>query len=593
MAIIRNTKLCNNASISYPSAFLHKLIKEIVPDQHCVFQLVSSDQSVFVHSALLKNVSIFLADIIASCPYEANVLILPSSPQTTLDNLITLLYTGHISGLSENQARHVIKVAHVLGLNISHSIKDVGLEQNSNNVVNENVQHNSIFNQKLKVETNLRCKDEKLTLSFPDSRSNRDIADQIVIPEHMAGFEGRIQKEYNTHPIGKYMGPYDQNKKLKLKVQLPQSKFDFKQYTEFHHDGDKCFNLQLKSYDTYDDLTKIDFYSIVSTAGDEESDKSDDDDEDDRKFYTCNKGNCKIPCPCPQCHLDLPQCQEHKIKHGSLFNEKEHLISIRSSEEFCLDKGFFKKSYIVKFSGIPLSCNNCVRDLQFHHSYHFEYHEKCRFCKQSWFKHKAKDESDLKRLEKEEIDYFKRVCPFCDKQFIHPFHAKRHVENEHKSKKFQCTSCTKVFQSKQAQSYHEKLKHTDDGRIVKCNLCEKIFGSEVTLKNHLKYAHSDKKLESCSHCTATFKQKKNLRAHLLNIHSIDQMREKYCEDKSNNIFKCEDCDSEFSYKKSLKVHRQNKHEGKDIFFACDTCKAKFRYKHKLENHKKAKHTHDK
>ena len=30
--------------------------------------------------------------------------------------------------------------------------------------------------------------------------------------------------------------------------------------------------------------------------------------------------------------------------------------------------------------------------------------------------------------------------------------------------------------------------------------------------------------------TATFKQKKNLRAHLLNIHSIDQMREKYCED---------------------------------------------------------------
>ena len=149
---------------------------------------------------------------------------------------MALLCTGHISGLSENQARHLIKVAHVLGLNILHSIKDVGLEQNSNDVVNENIQHNRIFIQKLKVKTNLRCKDEKLTLSFPDSRSNRDIADQIVIPEQMAGFEGRIQKEYNTHPIGKYMGPYDQNKKLKLKVQLPQSKFDFKQYTEFHHD---------------------------------------------------------------------------------------------------------------------------------------------------------------------------------------------------------------------------------------------------------------------------------------------------------------------------------------------------------------------
>ena len=94
------------------------------------------------------------------------------------------------------------------------------------------------------------------------------------------------------------------------------------------------------------------------------------------------------------------------------------------------------------------------------------------------------------------MDHFKRVCPFCDKQFIHPFHAKRHVQNEHKAGKFQCTFCEKLFQSKQAHSYYEKLKHLDAERFVKCILWEKEFGSEVTLKNHLKYAHTDKKTES-------------------------------------------------------------------------------------------------
>ena len=64
----------------------------------------------------------------------------------------------------------------------------------------------------------------------------------------------------------------------------------------------------------------------------------------------------------------------------------------------------------------------------------------------------------------------------------------------------------------------------------------------------MKYAHSDKRHESCPHCDAKFKQKKNLRAHLANIHDIDQMREKYCEENKRNIFKCEDCGSEFNFR---------------------------------------------
>ena len=335
-------------------------------------------------------------------------------------------------------------------------------------------------------------------------------------------------------------------------------------------------------------MAKIDSYRIVAKVVDIE-DSDSDDYEHDRKIYTCQFGKCRIPCPCPQCHLDLPQCLEHKIKHESLFDESKHLVSIKSSEEFCLDQSFFKKSYIIKFSGIPLSCRKCKQDLLFHHSYHLEYHEKCRFCKQSWYKHKAKTEDELRRLEKQEKNYFKRVCPFCDKQFIKAFHVKRHIENEHNGGKFKCVSCERVFQSKQAKSYHEKLKHSTTKSPLQCQTCEKNFGSEVSLNAHLKYAHSDERPESCPHCDATFKQKKNLRAHLANIHEIDQMREKYCEPKTKSIFKCEDCDSVFNYKKSLKVHRKTKHEGNVSVYECDICNSKFTYKHKLVSHKKMKH----
>ena len=80
----------------------------------------------------------------------------------------------------------------------------------------------------------------------------------------------------------------------------------------------------------------------------------------------------------------------------------------------------------------------------------------------------------------------------------------------------------------------------------------------------MKYAHSEEKHQSCPHCNAKFKQEKNLRAHLLSIHGINQMRERYCEEKDHIIFKCEDCDLKFSYKRSLTIHRKTKHEDKPV-----------------------------
>ena len=172
------------------------------------------------------------------------------------------------------------------------------------------------------------------------------------------------------------MGPYDQNEKLKLNVQLPNTNLDYQSYTEFYHDGDERFEFFVKSYEKYADHNKIGAYQIKARIGDFEESSSDESDKSEKgaKYYTCQTGRCKIPCPCPQCYSNRDQCTNHKMQHIALFDENKHAISIRSSSSFCLEKSFFQHSYILKYPGIPTNCKKCIQDLFFHHSYHFEFH---------------------------------------------------------------------------------------------------------------------------------------------------------------------------------------------------------------------------
>ena len=104
--------------------------------------------------------------------------------------------------------------------------------------------------------------------------------------------------------MGCYAGPYDQNEKPKLNLQLPKSKLDYKNYTEFIHDEKfDCTELIIgQRYSMCDDLNKIDSFDIKegSIVTDEEDD-DDDENEEDKVEYTCFRQKCKIPCPCEMC----------------------------------------------------------------------------------------------------------------------------------------------------------------------------------------------------------------------------------------------------------------------------------------------------
>ena len=606
--------LRNQASNSYSTILLSEIRLQGLSEFDDIVTLFSGEEIDYVHRSILSRVSPFLHNMFSSsCYCQSNVLILPLSPPSTLASIVALIYNGVISGIDLDLADQVILIARLLGIDIRREImssddrdndcgdtNDVGSKDNSGDILQDEVEQNiqremddaHAKAKQLKIKTKIVNKKEgsDMELIFPKSRLNRD-HDETEIEEKMDGFLGRIQVEYNNHPVGQYMGPYDQNKDLKLSVQLPDSDLDYLKYTEFNHSGDRCYKYYLKSYNKYDDLNKIESYRIASDViGYTETDaESSDDQENDLKHYSCQLGKCCIPCPCPLCHLNDNQCKEHKIKHVDLFDEKNHAVSIKSTEKFCKNKGFLSKSYIIKYPGIPLICKRCKRDLLFHHYYHFAYHDSCRFCKPSWYKYKAKTANELKSLEKKEDGYFKTVCPHCDKQFMGINEVRRHIKHTHDGHHpFKCGQCDKVFNSAGGKEYHEQFKHSSPVQPVNCDSCKKSFKSDVALKAHLKYAHSEVKSESCIHCEAKFKQKKNLRAHLANIHGINQLKENYCEASDEDIFKCDKCDAEFLYKRNLDAHMRRKHQDEEIH-ECEKCKSKFSHKRTLVAHVKAKH----
>ena len=73
---------------------------------------------------------------------------------------------------------------------------------------------------------------ETMELSFPKSRIKRNFT-ELQHADILSGFKRKVQVEYNNDPVGQYIRPYDQNKRLKLSVQLPRSKLDFENCTKF------------------------------------------------------------------------------------------------------------------------------------------------------------------------------------------------------------------------------------------------------------------------------------------------------------------------------------------------------------------------
>ena len=70
----------------------------------------------------------------------------------------------------------------------------------------------------------------------------------------------------------------------------------------------------------------------------------------------------------------------------------------------------------------------------------------------------------------------------------------------------------------------------------------------------MKYVHSQQKDHSCPVCEMKFKQKRDMRIHMLNIHELNMSKAMYGNFEDQERFDCDLCDSTFKYKKNLNAH---------------------------------------
>ena len=579
-----STKVKFSQENSYQSSIAGSLHTQQQTGLNLDLKLLSGGHSVFIHSAMLLNSSPMLASLLRTPCFcsQPTDLILPPVYSPILCDFVSLVYSGYVANISKDKVKLLLSLATEVGIhNVSSEISE--LKFSNAGVPSDNV---------LKLKTVLEGSDGEhdFILSFPKSRIERqafpDLENNVVLD----GFKGRIQKQYNGCPVGPYAGPYDQNENLELKTQLPKSNLDYNNYTEYIHDeANTCRKFKIKkSYDEKKDLEKIDALDV------DEMVKLNDEEEKEgtRITYTCQRRKCKIPCPCSLCCTNRGQCSLHKIKHPELFHEAEHAVSIRSSEQHCEDVDFFVSSYVNKYSGIPLSCSPCSKDLLHHNSYHLTFHSACKFCMQNWYKLYPTNKKEFNKKKHEEDYYYRCVCPHCDKIFSEPYLVRKHIEYVHeKNTSYNCDECNRSFQSKQAKEYHQSVYHSDKTLAEKCKVCKKSFPSKVSLENHAKYVHSNEPKYSCKDCDAKFTQRKNLKAHTLRVHDINQYKEVYHDKEEPKKFQCELCNSSYKNKNNLNYHHRVKHENTDDqTFNCDLCAKTYMNKRSLSSHIRLKHT---
>ncbi|KAL7041678.1 hypothetical protein ACKWTF_000850 [Chironomus riparius] len=162
-----------------------------------------------------------------------------------------------------------------------------------------------------------------------------------------------------------------------------------------------------------------------------------------------------------------------------------------------------------------------------------------------------------------------KLCADCGKSFLASY-LRRHYQRVHlKEKRFECDLCgLRTFKK---QHIEEHLKRHFKIKDYHCDQCPSAFTTGTELKIHIKNVHCDDRPFKCDHkgCDSAFKQKENLKEHML----------RHTQKKN---FVCLVCDKAFYNNSSLKAH-QIIHTG-NPHIPCHACGKLFFSKQALKLH---------
>ena len=142
-------------------------------------------------------------------------------------------------------------------------------------------------------------------------------------------------------------------------------------------------------------------------------------------------------------------------------------------------------------------------------------------------------------------------CVKCGHGFIRKSRLDMHMEEHVDEKHFKCPQCDKCFAYQHNVLHHLVLVHKSEDKLKHCPICDKAFTCEAKVKIHMQ-AHSDVKSHLCAVCGKTFKDKRCLKWHVLNIHA------------GRKPFPCKECDASFAYPHTLRKHMKKNHSGSEL-----------------------------
>jgi KRAB domain-containing zinc finger protein len=189
----------------------------------------------------------------------------------------------------------------------------------------------------------------------------------------------------------------------------------------------------------------------------------------------------------------------------------------------------------------------------------------CHHCSANYLgKHKL-----LQHLGKHFIFLTKFICSTCTQRFATENALKRHAICHSDIRNFKCQICPSAFKRLRHLNSHIQT-HTQE-KNHKCYICGRGFLEPTNLRVHMRM-HSDIKQFKCHHCDANFRTKYNIERHM----------KQHFEKKKNN---CRECYRFFPSSKELKSHLLLLHSGKNTKrYKCNQCPAVFHRTFGLNNH---------
>ncbi|XP_053959955.1 zinc finger protein OZF-like [Anastrepha ludens] len=191
----------------------------------------------------------------------------------------------------------------------------------------------------------------------------------------------------------------------------------------------------------------------------------------------------------------------------------------------------------------------------------------------------SSSKSDSDEFVQQKLGYNKNVnedkeggsysCNICQLSFIQRRNYMYHMKTKHSTEVpfWNCSHCSSSFKYKKELERHTRKIHAPS--VYPCPHCERKFKSSKVAENHIKAEHERTRSLICEECGESVRTKQKLFEHMA-LHA------------GHGAYECEKCGKQYLRKQSLKRHLEI-HGDKHI---CGECLLEFSTSNALKNHMK-------